>query len=136
MWKEGQGFSMDPFVGWEPLPGEMLFAYPPAVRVPDDNVQHVDVVGQDRQLYHNTWHSATQSWNQQWQPIPFGKTLVGKPAVVSAAPGRQDIFVVGTDSALWHVSGDGTTWSEPEFLGCTLHPDVAAVTTGPGQFDV
>ncbi|WP_432981440.1 metallophosphoesterase [Dactylosporangium sp. CA-233914] len=138
--KNGQGFALNPFIGWEPVGDNILFAGPPAGHaLADDSIRFVYAVGQDRQLYYNVWHATSRSWQRQWLPLPLppGKTVAGRPTVVSASANTHDLFVVGTDGELWHVSwNSGSFWSQPATLGGALQPDVSVVVTGPDQIDI
>lgn len=144
MQEEGRDTSLSPFDGWDPLPSTKLFAYPPTIHTPNFEQFDVFAVDTDGRLQHSSTADAVHLRWTDWKALCAN--VVGMPAAVTSAKPfdqkiPQDVFVVGTDSALWHVSStDSSTfsprWSEPISHGGALRPDVAAVCTGTGQFDV
>ncbi|KAJ6644239.1 Allergen Tha p 2 [Pseudolycoriella hygida] len=99
----------------------------------------VDIVytGTDESLYRKTWNG--NAWSD-WKKSTNGGSFLSGPSI-TASPGDTTylhVFVIGKDTALWHCAIDvnTNTWTTWESMGGGLIGDPAAVSWGPGRFDI
>jgi hypothetical protein len=139
-WVEDRMFS-----GGQPLGGGLSASFGVAATSPGTDRVAVFAVGNDNNVYANTWNyggsNAWSNWADNLGAPPQGVT--SSPAAVARFPGQIDIFVRGGNQNIWHrwyndsFGWNGSGWEDlggAPGAGCTSAPAISSWS--PGRLDL
>lgn len=128
-----KAFAAGSWSDWSSIGGAAAFK-PSAFSIKNN---WVDIVytGSDKRMYRKTWDGS--KWID-WKVSTNGGAFQSGPSITASDSSNVHVFGVGLDAQLYHcaINIGSSEWSSWEALGGGLVGDPAAISWGPGRFDV